>query len=59
MTKESAPPKSPKSKAPAQPADKSPPTVPDADLEYEDTTHDDDKVQQTGRSDAGVPPKAT
>jgi hypothetical protein len=56
MTKESAHPKSPKSKAPAQPADKSPPTVPDADLEYEDTTHDDDNVQQSGHSDASVPP---
>ena len=56
MKKESAPAKSPHPNAPAKPADKPPPNVPDADLEYEDTTHDDDNVQQSGRSNTSVPP---
>jgi len=56
MKKESSPPKPAKTDAPAKSVSKTPPKVPDADLEYEDTTHDDDNVQQSGRSDASVPP---
>src|SRR5689334_3233182 len=43
-------------KAADRTADKAPPKVPDADIEYEDTTHDDDQVQQSSRSDTSVPP---
>ncbi len=56
MKKESSPPKPAKTEAPDDSARKTPPEVPDADLEYDDTTHDDDNVQQSGRSDASVPP---
>ncbi|MBO9649414.1 MAG: hypothetical protein J7605_12955 [Variovorax sp.] len=56
MKKESPPAKPAKTDAPEKPVDKTPPKVPDADIEYEDTTHDDDNVQQSGRSDTSVPP---
>lgn len=56
MKKESSQPKPAKTDAPGKSADKSPPKVPDADIEYEDTTHDDDNVQQSSKSDASVPP---
>ncbi|MEJ8813356.1 hypothetical protein WKW77_19870 [Variovorax ureilyticus] len=56
MKKESAPPKHPKTDAPGKAPGKTPAKVPDADLEYEDTTHDDDNVQQSSSSDTSVPP---
>lgn len=56
MKKESTPPKQPKTGAPRKAPGKTPAKVPDADLEYEDTTHDDDNIQQSSRSDTSVPP---
>jgi len=58
MKKESSPPKPAKSDTSDKSADKTPPKVPDADLEYEDTTHDDDNVQQSGSSNPSVPPNS-
>lgn len=58
MKKESTPLKPAKTDAPDKSAGKRPAKVPDADLEYEDTTHDDDNVQQSGSSAASIPPGA-
>ena len=58
MKKESSPANPAKTDTPEKSADKAPPKVPDADIEYEDTTHDDDNVQQSSKSDASVPPDA-
>ena len=58
MKKESPSPKPSKTETPDKSAGKTPPKVPDADLEYEDTTHDDDNVQQSGSSKPSVPPNA-
>ena len=55
MKKESSPAKPAKTDAPEKATDKTPPKVPDADIEYEDTTHDDDNVQQSGSSKPSVP----
>ena len=58
MKKESSPVKPAKTDATEKAKDKIPPEVPDADIEYEDTTHDDDNVQQSGSSKPSVPPNA-